>query len=148
MATLSQGLVIKEGFPCGYFDGVAVQSQGGTRVFIVISSIHSLAFKLGCGPSTNTRAELLELWTPLFVSFKVGIPLKKIYGDSSVIINWTNKKAALSSIDLNLWCDNVRYLILSFSSLDIVHVYREHNQKTYCLSKDALVLASILYSYS
>ena len=46
-------------FPCGFFDKAATDSQGGAGVNIAINSTHSLYFKLGCGPSTNTRAELL-----------------------------------------------------------------------------------------
>ena len=46
-------------FPYGFFDRAAIDSQGGAGVNIALSSTHSLSFKLGCGPSTNTRAKLL-----------------------------------------------------------------------------------------
>ena len=48
-------------FTFGFFDGVVAESKGGVGIFIAISSTHSLSFKLGCGPSTNTRANLLAL---------------------------------------------------------------------------------------
>ena len=55
-------------FPCGFFDGAAVASLGGSSVSIVISSSHTLISMLGCGPSTNIRAELLAFSTLLLVS--------------------------------------------------------------------------------
>ena len=114
------GAAPDESFPCGYFDGATAESQGGVGIYIAISSTHLLAFKIGCG-----RAELLALWTILFVSVEMGIPINHIYGDSSVIINWENKKAVLSSIELNHWCENTRSLLMDFDSLGICHVYRE-----------------------
>ena len=60
-----------------------------------------LSFKLGCGLSTNTRVELMAFRTLLVVSKKMGLPLKKIHGDSLVIINWAIGKSDLSSIDLD-----------------------------------------------
>ena len=71
----------------------------------------------------------------------MGLPLKKIYGDSLVVINWENCKSDLSSIDLDHWCDNIRNMIMCSSGMDISHVYREHNQRADCLSKDALLLS-------
>ena len=81
------GYAPKMVFPCGFFDGATTASQGGVGVYISISSSHSLSFKLGCGPSTNTRAELLALWSLLYVAHKMGLPSMHIYGNSSVIIN-------------------------------------------------------------
>ena len=43
-------------YPAGFFDG-------------------ALAKKMGCGQSSNTRAELLALWALLIVSKLLGIPL-------------------------------------------------------------------------
>ena len=91
-------------YPCGFFNGVAANSKGGIRVFIAINNSHVLSFKLGCGLSTNTRAELMAFWTLLVVANKMGLPLKKIHGDSLVIINWAIGKSVLSSIDLDHWC--------------------------------------------
>ena len=109
-------------FPCGFFDGATAASLGGASVSIVISSSHTLIFMLGCGPSTNTRAELLAFWTLLLVAQKMGLPFLHIYGDSTVIINWANKRASLSSLELNHWCDNTRTLMEGFVWLDIRHV--------------------------
>ena len=78
----------------------------------------------------------------------MGLPSKKIYGNSLVVINWAIGKSNLSSIDLNHWCDNIINLILCSSGMDISHVYREHNQRADCLSKDALYLSLGHCSYS
>ena len=92
-------------YPCGFFDGATTNSKGGAGVFIAINNSHVISFKLGCGLSTNTRAELLAFWTLLVVAKKMGLPLKKIHGDSPVILNWEIGKPVLSSIDLAHWCE-------------------------------------------
>ena len=66
---------------------------------------------MGCGPSTNTRAELMALWALIVVAKLMGLSLKKIFGDSQVIINWAYGKYKLSSIELTHWCIEIRDLI-------------------------------------
>ena len=70
----------------------------------------------------------------------MGFPLKKIHGDSLVIINWAIGKSVLSSIDLDHWCVKNGNLIRFSTGVDINHVYGEQKQITDCLSKDALLL--------
>ena len=70
----------------------------------------------------------------------MGLPLKKIHGDSLVIINWDIGRSDLSSIDLAHWCAEVRNLIHCSVGVDISHVYREHKERADFLSKDALLL--------
>ena len=82
----------------------------------------------------------MDLWTLLVVAKMMGLPLKKIHGDSLVIINWACCKLDLSSIDLAHWCVEVSDLIHCSAGVDINHVFREHNQRVDCLSKDALLL--------
>ena len=74
-------------YPCGFFNSDATDSRGAARVQIVISSSHTINFKLGCGASTNTRAELLALWVLLYVVDRMGLLYLHVFGDSSVIIN-------------------------------------------------------------
>ena len=107
---------------------------------LLLSDSITLGFSLGCGRSTNTRAELLALWALLAVSKHLGIPLLTIFGDSLVIINWANKNASLDSPCLGHWCKDIRSLMYKFSWLTIKHIYREHNQQPDCLSKKDLVL--------
>ena len=62
---------------------------------IFINDSHFFNFSMGCGRSTNTRAELLALWAILRVGLLMGIPMQLIYGDSMVIISWLNRISAL-----------------------------------------------------
>ena len=47
-------------FPHGYFDGEATNSMGGVGFTLYLNRDYFF-YKLGCGPTTNTRAELLAL---------------------------------------------------------------------------------------
>ena len=98
-------------------------------------------FKLGCGSSTNTRAELLALWASLRVAKDIGLPYLHIFGDSSVIINWAKGVSTLYMVNLEAWCENSKLLMTSFTRVDISHVYREHNTRADTLSKEGLCLA-------
>ena len=87
-------------YPYGFLEGVAVDCLGGVGFFLALSNVHSLKFTLGCGQSTNTRAELLALWALLVVEKDMGLPSLHIFGDSFVIINWENNMASLDSLNL------------------------------------------------
>ena len=104
-------------YPCGFFDGATANDLGGASFILHLSDSHFLAFSLGCGTSTNTRAELLALWALLTVSNILGIPLQSIYGDSLVIINWANRISSLDSPSLSHWCKDIISLIHLFSPL-------------------------------
>ena len=115
-------------FPCGFFDGAAAGNLGGAGFVIYLSDSHILSFSLGCGSSTNTRSELLALWALLPVTKHMGIPLLTIFGDSLVIISWANMTTSLNSPNLSHWCEDIRYMLQSFPSMTIKHIYRDHNQ--------------------
>ena len=55
------GPILEKSFPCGFFDGVAAENLGGSGFVIFINDSHHYNFSMGCGISTNTRAELLAL---------------------------------------------------------------------------------------
>ena len=127
-------------YACGFFDGAAAKDLGGAGFVLHLSKLHFLAFSLGCGPSTNNKAELLALWALLVVSKIMGIPLQFIYGDSLIIVNWVNRISALDSPFLYHWRKDIRSHIQHFPSLTINRIYREHNQH----SSWILVLVSFL----
>ena len=135
-------------YPCGFFDGAAADDLGGAGFVLHLSDSHFLFFSLGCGTSTNTRAELLALWALLAVSKLLGIPLQTIFGDSLVIINWANRISSLDSPSLSHWCKDIRSLIHLFSPLTLTHIYHEHNQQADYLSKKALMLDPGIGTYS
>ena len=95
-------------FPCGYFDGAVANYIGGSGYVIYINDYHFFSFSMGCGRSSNTRAELLACWAILKVSFLMGIPIQLIYGDSLVISSWLNSISALDVPSLMHWCRDIR----------------------------------------
>ena len=84
----------------------------------MISQYHNFCLKMGCGHSTNTRAELLALWELLYFVVAFGLPSLNVRGYSFVIVNWTNDVAALPALDLDYWCDIINELKASFFSFD------------------------------
>ena len=68
---------------------------------------HFLSIKLGCGHNTNTRVELLNIWAMLVLAVSMGLHSLSVWGDFFVIINWTNSKSALSSLNLDYWCNRI-----------------------------------------
>ena len=123
-------------YPMIFFDGAAAKNLGGAGIYLWLNELHFLAFKLGCGSCTNTRAELLALWASLRVAKDMGLPYLHIFGDSSVIINWAKKESTLDMVNLEAWCLNTRILMSSFIWVDLSHVYREHNRRADILSKE------------
>ena len=107
---------------------------------IFINDSHYFSFSMGCGSSSNTRAELLACWGILRVSFLMGIPLQLIYGDSMVIISWLNRNSALDIPSLMHWCCDIRYMLQKDPPMIFKHTYREHNMLADALSKQGLNL--------
>ena len=127
-------------FAVGYFDGAAQLHKGGTGFVIYISDSHFLSFAVGCGNSTNTRAELLALWSVLRVSMLMGLPIQLILGDSMVIISWVKRLSALEIPTLKHWCDEIFSMLHHVPSVTFNHIFREHNMLADGLSKKALNL--------
>ena len=102
---------------------------------IYLSETYLFSFSVGCGFSTNTRAELLALWSILRVCFLMGLPIQMILGDSMVIISWVNGLAALEISSLKHWCDDIIKMRLLYPLVTFNHIYREHNSLADSLSK-------------
>ena len=127
-------------YPCGFFDGAASNNLGGAGFVIHLSENHYFSFTLGCGKSTNTRAELLASWTILKVCQMMGLPIHLIYGDSKVIISWLNKSTALDVPTLMHWCKDIRDMLHLAPQVIFKHIFHEHNSLADGLSKQALKL--------
>ena len=128
--------------PLLFFYGVVADSLGGVGVCIWLNEQHSLSIKLGCGHSTNTRAELLALWTSLYMAKDIRLPYLHIFGDSLVIINGAKNESTLSMVNLEAWYINIMQLISWFTFVDFSHVFREHNQREDTLSKEGISMAT------
>ena len=122
-------------YPCGFFNGAAAKIIGGSGFVIYLSDTHYFSFSMGCGCSTNTRAELLALWAVLRVSLMMGLPMHLIFGDSMVIISWLNRLSALDVPSLMHWCDDIRNMLQLVPPVIFKHIFREHNSLTDGLSK-------------
>lgn len=105
---------------------------------IYLSEIHYFCFSVGCGKSTNTRAELLALWSVLRVRKLMGLPIKMIFGDSMVIISWVNRITTLDLPTLKHWCDEILSMLRLAPPVSFNHIFREHNTLADGLSKRAL----------
>ena len=87
-------------FPMAFLDGAAADSTGGAGVCIWINEQHYFSLILGCGYITNTRVELLALWELLYIAKDIGLPYLHVFGDSSMIINWTKGESILAMVNL------------------------------------------------
>ena len=116
---------------------------------LYLNESHSFEFNaLWAGFCNNTKAELVGLWAPLHTTQMMGIPTLKVFGDSSVIINWAKGTATLSPPELHHWCRETRKLCSCFLELSFCHIYRELNQQADRISKTAISLAPGFGSYS
>ena len=123
----SKGLGLVLVYPCGFFYGASANSVGGVGFCLHLNESHSFEFALGAGLCTNTRAELIGLWSLLHTSQMMGLPKLNIFGDSSIIINWEKGTTSLSPLDLQYWCRDTRNLFSRFLELSFFHIYRKHN---------------------
>ena len=107
---------------------------------IYLSETHIFRFSVGCGYYTNTKAELLAVWSILRVCYLMGLPIQMIYRDSMVIISWVNGLSALEISTLKHWCDDIISLRQLVPPVTFNHIFREHNMLANGLSKKALKL--------
>lgn len=122
------------------FDGAAVSSglccgAGGTFKF---HPTRTTKWFLSCGVGSNTKAELLGLWTTLTLALFWSIHYLCILGDSKVIVDWFNGKCKLQSSHVEGWKLKTQQLANFFSALTVSHLPRAHNSEADALSKRAL----------
>jgi ribonuclease HI len=71
------------------------------RCFAKMSSWGVYSIKLNCGTGTNTRGELLALWSLLFFSLHKQVSCLQLIGDSKVIVDWFSYKNNLQGLHYN-----------------------------------------------
>lgn len=118
----------------GFFDGVAVDHICAAGFTIKCGQSLVLKFHLNGGMGTNTKVKLLGFWGILKVALLCGLDTIRIFGDSSVIINWANKKANLKNVSLQNRCNKTFSLMDKFQNISIAHTYRENNTMADALS--------------
>ena len=84
-----RGPKIKLGTTIGFFYGVVEGGVGGCGAILKLNDDQHFNFMLGCGSTTNTKANLLTLWIFLVFSWLIGIGSLHIFGDSLAIISWS-----------------------------------------------------------
>jgi ribonuclease HI len=133
-------LRLPEGFTLACFDGVAL-STGlccGAGGFFKTHQSRITKWFLNCGSGSNTKAELMGLWASLLLASSWSISHLLVRGDSSVIINWINKKTELHSVQIEGWKKKTLDLSQSFTILNCQHFPRSFNLEADALSKRAL----------
>ena len=124
----------------GFFDG-ASQDGGkkcGVGVVLISPLLGRFYIKWNCGFGTNTRSELLALWSLLHFARSMGIDSLQIAGDSQVIVKWFDGTIQLEAVILSHWMERIRQLKRQFLKISIQHIYRENNREADFLSKQAL----------
>jgi ribonuclease HI len=122
------------------FDGAAVATGlccGAGGFFKTLPNKVTKWF-LNCGEGSNTKAELLGLWTTLALASLWSLDHLQVFGDSRVIIDWINQKSKLHSIQIEGWKDKTLNLSKLFRDINFRHFSRIHNKEADVLSKRAL----------
>jgi ribonuclease HI len=132
--------ILPAGYTVAFFDGAA-QSSGlccGAGGSFKTHPGRTTKWSLCCGRGTNTKAELLGLWTTLWLASSWSLDQLQVIGDSKVIIDWINGSSQLHSFHVEGWKHKVRLLALSFTDITFRHLPRSFNAEADALSKRAL----------
>ena len=108
-------------------------------VVLISPLLGRYCIRWNCGTGTNTRAELLALWSLLHYAASLGIDSIQIAGDSRIIVEWFKGKLKLDVLHLTYWKERILLLQRQFKEISIQHVYRELNADADYLSKLALL---------
>lgn len=99
-ARLTPLLTVDKSYPWGFVDGAAQgdPSLCGVGAVLYLEEGHSLRARWSLGEGTNNKAELVALYMLLLLATENGIRSLQVFGDSSVIINWTNYSSRCHNI--------------------------------------------------
>jgi len=133
-------ITLKEGYTLACFDGAAASSglNCGAGGFFKTHPNRTTSWFINCGLGTNSKAELLGLWTSLALASLWSLDQILVLGDSRIIIDWINRECALHSVHMEGWKDRTRQLSKQFRDIQFRHIPRIHNQQADALSKGAL----------
>jgi ribonuclease HI len=123
-----------------FFDGAA-QADGrccGARGVIKLSESMTFKWFVNYGAGTNTKVELMGAWETLHIEKYLSIQKLQVLGDSSVIINWLNKKGNLVVNALEGWKQRIIILKGKFVETNFYHIFCNFNMATDEQSKRAL----------
>jgi ribonuclease HI len=128
------------GYTLACFDGAAASTGFccGAGGFFKSHTKRTTKWFLNCGVGTNTKAELLGLWTSLALASLWSINHILVLGDSRVIIDWINQKCKLHSVHIEGWKEKTQDLSKLFTDINFRHISRTHNKEADALSKRAL----------
>jgi hypothetical protein len=104
---------LTEGHSIAFFDGAALAngSNCGAGGFFKSHKSRTSSWFINLGPGTNTKAELLGLWTTLTLAAIWSLDALHVQGDSRVIIDWISNKGRLNSILMAGWMQKTRDLM-------------------------------------
>jgi len=116
-------LSLPEGFTIACFDGATLSSGAccGAGGFFKSHSSRITKWYLNCGSGSNTKAELMGLWTTLFLASTWSIKLLLVRGDSKVIIDWITLKSNLHTVQIECWKQRTLELAKNFTTLNVQH---------------------------
>ena len=80
------------------FDGAVLNGSCGIGLVINIGKDKVYKGWLKAMKDSNTRAEVVELWSLLFCEKYWGVHSLQFLGDSQVIINWANGEDQVKSL--------------------------------------------------
>jgi ribonuclease HI len=132
--------ILPTGYSVAFFDGAAQASglccgAGGT---FQSSPERITKWTLCCGRGTNTKAELIGLWTTLLLASFWSLDHLQVIGDSKVTIDWINGSCQLHSFHAEGWKHKTLQLARTFTDISYRHLPRSHNSVADALSKRAL----------
>ena len=68
------------------------------------------------------------------------MPRLEVFGDSKVIVDWSNSLSKLHVLEQDHWCDCIVGIKSSFIDLSIRNIFKEHNVEANEISNEALSL--------
>jgi len=122
----------------GFFDGAALDGNGGCGFIIYISEAHFYRGWTGLENNTNNLAEITALWSLLYWAHNRHVTELKIYGDSLLVIGWLQGISTINAINLSYRCSRIKELIKLFDQVHFEHIYRENNLEADILSKKGI----------